>query len=130
VIKLKYYEHISLGLFLAFILDYYYLNLLLLDKIYYYPLISIGCILPDIDTPKSKLGRIIPISHIIYKLVGHRTLTHSFIIILVVSAVASFIYGFNIVIFSVALGCILHVIGDLLTPQGVAIFYPLSKHRF
>lgn len=86
---------------------------------------------PDIDIPQSKIGKILfPISIVLSKLVKHRTLTHSIVVITILFFIAILIWGMNTIIVGLMLGSIFHIIGDLMTPSGVALIYPISNKRF
>ena len=95
---------------------------------------TIGALLPDIDTPSSLLGRFFPlISRSMAKAFKHRTLTHSLLSILLfiflLSLAPHLDYGesfYRIIVLGLMVGHISHILLDLLTPQGVLLFYPLS----
>lgn len=128
--KLDWFSHISLGLFLGYGLDYF-LDFTFKETLFYYPFIALGSILPDIDIPQSKIGKILfPISIVLSKLVKHRTLTHSIVVITILFFIAILIWGMNTIIVGLMLGSIFHIIGDLMTPSGVALIYPISNKRF
>lgn len=91
----------------------------------------LGSILPDIDQPKSYIGKRIPVipGHI-HKRWGHRTITHSALYMLVTAFITLPLclinrpisgchlwLGFN-------LGSLSHILIDMLNPAGVAILYP------
>lgn len=90
----------------------------------------VGSIIPDIDTPKSRIGKILrPISTIIKKTVGHRTFFHSFLFTAIVGIIlALFNYSLGI---GFVVGMLSHILLDILTPgtYGVAILYPFYKKR-
>lgn len=89
-----------------------------------------GGLLPDIDHPKSLLGSAIqPVSTIIKETLGHRTLTHS-ILFLVITCFFTSLFNINIGI-GIGLGILSHIILDLLTPEtnGVAFLYPFYKKK-
>lgn len=88
----------------------------------------IGSILPDIDHPKSHIGRRFPMfSGLFFKAFGHRTFTHSL----------PFCFGAGILLMqwntSIGIGAfagiLSHILLDFLTPfsNGVALFYPFRK---
>lgn len=91
---------------------------------------AIGGLIPDIDHPKSFLGSAIqPISTIIMETIGHRTITHSLLFLLIVSCAVAI---FNIMLgVGVGIGILSHIILDLLTPKtnGVAFLYPFYKRK-
>lgn len=88
----------------------------------------IGSLLPDIDHPKSFLGRWVrPISNILYSTVGHRTFTHSFLFISLIGFLAS---HFDLWLgIGVAVGVFSHILLDMTSRAGVAFLYPFAKKR-
>lgn len=91
---------------------------------------TLTSLLPDIDHPKSFVGRRFPIlSKIIYKTVGHRTLTHSILFLLVVSSMVFPIHKSVGAGLFVGIGS--HILLDTLKPfsKGCAIFYPFSREK-
>lgn len=85
---------------------------------------GIAGVLPDLDEPKSKFGKLfffiaIPLNSIF----GHRTFTHS---LLFTSLAGIFIYPFTElwVALSVSAGILAHIAGDMLTGK-VKLFYPV-----
>lgn len=66
---------------------------------------------------------------------GHRHLTHSLVVctglILIAMLMYSFGYrGLMLPVFGLAWGQLLHLAGDVVTPGGVPLFYPLSRWDF
>jgi len=92
---------------------------------------GIGSLLPDIDTPKSALGRIFPFSKIIEHKYGHRQITHSWIFIVIAIALFSpFIFFLDFLKYAgMIIGVISHIMIDMANPSGVPLFYP-SPSRF
>jgi len=94
----------------------------------------LGSLLPDIDHPKSMLGRVTrPVSTLVHISVGHRTLTHS-LVGLVGFGLLAYATTFNLgVDLSAVLAFILgygsHILADMLNPAGVKLLYP-KKHRY
>ncbi|MCL1949160.1 MAG: metal-dependent hydrolase [Turicibacter sp.] len=94
---------------------------------------TIGALIPDIDSPSSLLGRFFPwLSRFIAKVFKHRTLTHSllsiFAFLYLLSLRGRLDYGesfYTIVVLGLMVGHISHILLDLLTPQGVLLFFPL-----
>ncbi|MBS3168782.1 metal-dependent hydrolase [Candidatus Woesearchaeota archaeon] len=85
--------------------------------------------LPDIDHPKSKLGRIlIPISIIINLIFKHRKFFHSLFIPLILFILFKYL-NLEIIAFPIAIGYISHLMGDSITKEGIAPLYPLFKFR-
>ena len=82
-----------------------------------WPLLGLGAlfsVLPDLDTPRSWLGRLFPFSAKLNSKVGHRTATHSllFLGLSYIAGPAAF------------LGALSHIVLDLLTPSGVQLLWP------
>lgn len=96
--------------------------------------VTFGSLLPDIDTPYSYLGRKLKIiSYPIYKIFGHRTITHSLLIwtlLLFISPLfnTGLLYG----LFCISLygGVVSHIILDIISTTGVPLLYPLCNIRF
>lgn len=89
----------------------------------------IGALLPDLDSPQSSFGRIVPmLSKPFHKILGHRTVTHSLFAVAVLH--------FTFMAFSlkpsysnaICVGYISHIIGDMLIGKnGVTLFWPLKQ---
>jgi inner membrane protein len=79
--------------------------------------------LPDLDTPKSAVGRRIrPVSTTIKLLIGHRTFIHS---VWPWALLFLLIYPFSIdVALGIGVGYLTHLLLDALTRSGVQPFYP------
>lgn len=91
---------------------------------------GIGALLPDIDTPKSAIGRIFPPSKLIEQKYGHRQITHSWIFILISLLLFSPCLIFGVLkYFGIIIGVISHIMLDMANLSGVPFFYP-SSSRF
>lgn len=96
--------------------------------------VTFGSLLPDIDTPYSYLGRKLKlVSYPIYKIFGHRTITHSLLVwslLLFISPLfnTGLLYG----LFCISLygGVVSHIILDIISTTGVPLLYPLCNIRF
>lgn len=90
----------------------------------------LGSLLPDLDHPKSILGRRVPfISKPIHKLFGHRSITHSLFLLipLVLFLEYNEYYALGL---GLGAGMLSHILLDFLCPgSGVAFLYPLYTHR-
>ncbi len=93
---------------------------------------ALVAILPDIDLPTSWLGRVFFfISRSLERVFGHRTLTHSLLLTLVITAIiyaaekATFVYPHTTSLFLMAY--VSHILLDSCTVQGVKMFYPVSS---
>jgi len=88
----------------------------------------IGSILPDIDHPKSYLGRKLPfLSKPIFHTFGHRTITHSLLFLCMVTG--ALMKTDTSVGIGTFFGISSHLLADMLTPfsKGIALFYPYRK---
>jgi len=87
---------------------------------------GIAGVLPDLDEPKSKFGKLFFFIAIpLHSIFGHRTFTHSLLFSLLAGI---FIYLFTEcwVALSVNAGILAHIAGDMLTGK-VKLFYPSTK---
>lgn len=107
------------------------------EMILFFILVLFGSLLPDLDTPKSKLGRRFPfyfLSYPLYWLFGHRTWTHSFmfvVIALIIGWIIGFFLGWEWYLSSaLAIGVASHVAGDFFFDGGVPLFYPFQKRKY
>jgi inner membrane protein len=102
--------------------------------------IAFGAILPDIDDPKSRVGRkLLPIAIVVSMLFRHRTATHSLVIWGVLFTLLLLLWFFVstiptmalLIAMGVTLGCCLHILGDLMTTAPVrGALYPISDKIF
>lgn len=107
----------------------------LVELIGFFLLILFGSLLPDLDTPNSKLGRKLwPISFVLSLFVKHRTATHSFLFIGIVATIGLVaLYPLTeslYIALAVAIGTSSHIAGDWLTNSGVPLLHPFIKKRF
>lgn len=65
----------------------------------------------------------------IFKSVGHRTFTHSILIITILFYITVLFWGINIIAVGLMLGAMLHILGDL-TNGRVCLLYPIEKKKF
>ena len=89
-------------------------------------LATIGALLPDIDTPKSAIGRLMPpFSAWLERKIGHRQATHSLLALFMLSLALAPLIIINL-FFWVALlfGYLSHLIIDATNKSGVPLFYP------
>lgn len=88
---------------------------------------ALGSLLPDIDHPKSFLGRRVRFLSVpISATLGHRGLTHSLIAIILFSMfLASFAESLPSVITALCIGYLSHLLGDFMTKGGIPLFYPI-----
>ncbi|MCM3716616.1 metal-dependent hydrolase [Alkalihalobacillus oceani] len=101
----------------------------------FFVLVLFGSLLPDMDTPKSRLGAKVPlISYPLFWLFGHRTWSHSLLFV-IITAVTGFLVGLVLhfpyyISLGISIGVLSHVIGDYFFDGGVPLFHPLSKRRY
>ena len=99
--------------------------------LYFLIAITIGAVLPDIDEPKSLIGRKLFFLSSILRLAGlkHRTLSHSIIFALIFILPAFLVPSpWKDMLFGLGVGSILHCVGDLFTISGLRYFlFPIQK---
>ncbi len=86
----------------------------------------IGSVLPDIDSPKSYIGRVLPYASIpIERQWGHRTITHSLLCLLALSVMIWPLLIYQASCYAaLLLGYMSHITADCATKSGVPLFYP------
>ena len=90
-------------------------------------LAALGSLLPDIDHPKSWMGRRVrPVSLLVSKIFGHRGITHSLL------AVAGCLFALQIIgkgafAPAVLVGYLSHLLCDSLTKSGVPLLWPWRR---
>lgn len=90
----------------------------------------LGSLAPDIDHPKSALGsRLKPISIPISLLFGHRGITHSLLAVGACAWVLLESGAYTRLTAPFLVGYIMHLAGDLLSPAGLPLLYPLKRKR-
>ncbi len=93
------------------------------NQILFIILVLFGSALPDIDQPKSQVGKNFKIIGWLFK---HRGIFHSIFMALLISFGFYFLTGY----FSAfLLGYLSHLITDALTVAGVSFFYPISNFK-
>ena len=116
--------------------------------LYAYPAAAVAAWIPDVDNPRSRLGNglsrtknpvldqlIRPVSwglkalsFVLFRTVGHRTLTHSLLGVLIFAAIISplapLVPGFYAALLT---GYASHLFADALNTKGVPFFWPMGK---
>jgi len=110
--------HAFTGLFVGLIFAST-LNTSLVDKFLIVLITIFASLLPDIDSPKSTLGRKIKIIAVLSK---HRGVMHSIIPLLGIYLLVNYFVGFNYA-FAFATGFASHILLDLITKEGIH-FWP------
>lgn len=99
----------------------------ILDPVYL-ALVIAGSLLPDIDHPKSWVGRHTrPVSTALASTLGHRGLTHSAFAVIGLSALllrAGYRPGW---VSALAVGYLSHLAADMLTPKGLRLAWPMKE---
>ncbi len=88
----------------------------------------IGSLLPDIDSPNSQIGQLVPlVSHTIGRVFGHRTITHNLFFIL------SWVYlayrTEQHILWALAWAVFIHILMDSFSRQGVPWLYPIIRKK-
>lgn len=82
-------------------------------------------VLPDIDNPQSPVGKMVPpLSKFLNRRYGHRTITHSFAALAAITILGQ-LCGLSPVV--VGFAYFSHLLLDMVTLQGVPLFYPLMS---
>lgn len=81
------------------------------------PLVVAGALLPDIDHPRSILGRRMPF---VGWILTHRMFTHSFLF----AGLLALIHP------ALGLGCAAHILLDAVNPTGCPLLYPIRSRRY
>jgi inner membrane protein len=86
-----------------------------------------GSLAPDIDHPKSWLGRRLrPVSTILSKTLGHRGITHSLAAVAACCWLLITRHVSHAMMAPFIVGYLSHLAGDMLTPGGLRLFWPIK----
>ena len=92
----------------------------------FFVLVLIGSVLPDIDHPKSKVGKKIkPIGF----LFEHRGFFHSFVFLALIHALLFVFFRGNIFVMPLVIGYTSHLFIDCFNHRGIMPLHPFSKFR-
>jgi inner membrane protein len=107
----------------------YFFHMSLVYSLVFLFITLIASSIPDVDAPNSKIGKKLPvISHLFKFFFGHRGFVHSIFIPLILLTI--FLYlGLPFIAWGIFIGSVSHLIGDMLTREGVAPFYPILMFR-
>ena len=118
--------HAAVGILVALI----FINSFnLKHPLFFFSIVFLSALLPDIDIPSSKLGKKIkPISWFLNFMFGHRKLFHSlfFSFLFFILLILLFENYIGVAFF---LGYSVHLIVDGITVRGIKPFYPLSSFK-
>ena len=116
------YTHLAFGLLVSlFALDYFPLQ----NKIIFVPLVLFASLLPDIDHPRSKIGKKIKVIAFLFE---HRGFFHSVFALIIVSF-PFFVLGYATIGWAFLLGYGSHLLIDTLSHQGIMYFHPVLRWR-
>ena len=110
-----------------------FLNLNILASPIFIASTIFGSLIPDIDYTKSTIGKIFrPISKYLNRRFGHRTITHSLLAMfgsfLLFAIIESTFLGRTTTSKIYLLGFFSHLVLDMMTVQGVPLFYPFLRN--
>ena len=93
--------------------------------------VAVAAVIPDIDSGASLVGRVFPpVTRGIERRYGHRTLTHSLLMVFCIALLSLVPLLAGIDVFAcVIVGYASHPLLDTCTPNGVRLFYPFSWIR-
>lgn len=115
--------HLAAG-FLAGILTIPYLEPS--NEILFLLFVLIGASLPDIDHPKSKVGKKVKIIAFLFE---HRGFFHTLFALALFAVLTDILFQQRILTYGISIGYGSHLLTDLITKEGVMPFHPLSKQR-
>lgn len=107
-----------------------FIDLPFFEALMYLPLALLGSLAPDLDAGNSKLKSNILIKFLTLPLsfFGHRTWSHSFLAIGLISSLIFYIDEFyTYALLAFVIGYSSHILGDFMTPMGVPLLYPYKK---
>lgn len=125
-------NHIVGGFVITGLLGSFFNLNILASPIYIFATVA-GSLIPDIDYTKSLVGKIFrPISKFLNRRFGHRTITHSLMAMfgsfLFLAFLESTFYFQTTISKIYLLGFFSHLVLDMMTVQGVPLFYPFLRN--
>ena len=125
-------NHIAGGLVFTGILASFW-NINIFASPAYIAFTAFFSVLPDIDHTKSPIGKLFyPLAKFLDRKFGHRTITHSLIVyislLLIISFICTVYLKDNTITLIFAFSYISHLIFDMMTKQGVPLFYPFARN--
>jgi len=118
--------HVVAGIFAAL----FFINAFSLKyPLFFFFIVFLSALLPDIDIPNSKIGqKIKPISWFLNFMFGHRKIFHSIFFSFLFFVLLILLFD-NYIGAAFFLGYSVHLIVDGLTVRGIKPFYPLSSFK-
>lgn len=96
----------------------------------FYAGVALGSGLPDIDHPKSFIGkRSLGVSHLIHVLFGHRGVTHSIPTTIALGALGWYFFPIPFTLGAIT-GYAAHLLGDYFSRSGIPLLAPFSDKRY
>ncbi len=90
----------------------------------------LGALAPDVDHPKSTLGQLVrPLSLMVSLVFGHRGITHSTLAIVACLWVLVEYSNYSHLTLPFLVGYLTHLAGDILTPAGLPLLWPIRRRR-
>jgi inner membrane protein len=101
------------------------------DPVLFIPL-CIGALLPDLDSKESVVGRLArPVSQRLEARLGHRQEWHSLAANALVALVTAPLIVVNLEGWAlISLGFLVHLLADTLGPEGIMLFWPITRRRY
>ena len=116
-------------LIFGFLIGLYIIDFLKIKKkILFMIILLFFSIFPDVDESSSKIFKKLKPFSYLAALFGHRNIFHTIYFPIAISLVL-FILNLKLISLAVLIGYSLHIILDLTTKKGIALFYPLSKKK-
>ncbi len=96
------------------------------NQVLFMALCLFGSLLPDIDHPRSKVGRHVRIIGVLFE---HRGFFHSGFAVAGLIALFFFLSRLNVYALGLIVGYASHILIDMTTKEGIMLLHPLSKFR-
>lgn len=93
-------------------------------------LTGVSALLPDIDHPNSSIrNRMSFVGDLTFGWLKHRGVTHSLVAVVIVGLLMALVAPSRTLATAITLGYGSHLLADLITPDGIPLFMPLSRGR-
>jgi len=96
------------------------------NQILFLVLVLVGSLLPDIDHPKSTLGKRFKIFGWLFE---HRGFWHSINALAIFAFISFLLFQTSAYFYALPIGYVSHLVTDMITKEGVMWLHPLSKTR-
>lgn len=96
------------------------------NQVLFMALCLFGSLLPDIDHPRSKLGRHVKIISVLFE---HRGFFHSGFAIVGLVVLMLYFIDMNVYALAIIIGYASHILIDMTTKEGIMLLHPFSKFR-